>query len=91
MVRLMIINNFNVAGVAALPTKYDPPPRMNPNTVESCQVTTQRLQPISRRYSKVRNLRGPLDHIQFAHGDTDNVSAQPACSIGGPTVKYVLC
>jgi hypothetical protein len=61
----MIVDDFDVVGVAAPPNKADPPLIVDPNAVLSSAISGKALQPIARRKPKIIQTAGIVDLQQF--------------------------
>jgi hypothetical protein len=65
----VVINDFNIEGIALIPEEADPPLIINSYTVLSNTFSAKRLEPISGWDAKVVQESGIVDHPQFSPGD----------------------
>ena len=57
---LVVINNFNIKGVAILKAEAYAPLFVNTDTPLPCAIMNQRFQPVGRRKEQILNARGPI-------------------------------
>jgi hypothetical protein len=69
----VVINNFNIAGIAACPDKANAPLVIDANAVLAFSVTLQSLKPVVWRYAQIIQPRGPVKHLQLALGHCPDV------------------
>ena len=69
----MVVNDFDIVGIAVVPIETYSPLIVDPNAVEVSTVTLQSLQAVTGRYSKVVEILCVLDDHQFSLGLTLDV------------------
>jgi hypothetical protein len=69
----VIIRDFNVVSVAALPREAQAPLFIGADAVLAGTVALQRFQPAGRRYPQIRNLLCLIQHPQFVPRDVGKV------------------
>src|SRR5690606_40595033 len=72
MAASVVVHDFYVFGVRAIPAKADAELIVDPDAVLALAIALQGFQPISRRHSQVFQAPGPIELLQFApsdHGD----------------------
>jgi len=62
----VVINNFNIGGIAASPYKAHTPLVIDANTVLAYAVTLQSLKSVVWRYAQVIQSGRPVQHLQLA-------------------------
>jgi hypothetical protein len=62
----VVINNFNVYGIAASPHKTHEPLVIDADDVLSLALTLQSLKPVVGRYRQIIQPGGPVQHLQLA-------------------------
>ncbi len=62
----MIVNDFDVSGAFFGPAKANPLLVIDPNAVLDLAAAFQRLKPVVRQSSKIRQVLGRLDHAEFS-------------------------
>lgn len=75
---LVIINDFNVVGIAIMPAKTDAPLIIDADAVLSLSVTREYFQTIARRDSQFTNLRNLIQMIKLAKSNTCDGCPSPA-------------
>lgn len=63
---LVIVRDFDVVGIAFLPSEADPKLIIDPDAVLARAVAPQALQAISRRYAEFSESLNPIDLCEFA-------------------------
>ena len=75
---LMVINDFNVVGIAAFETKANPPPIIDADTPLPDAIARQRLQSVGRRQPQILNPRGRMQLHQPHNCAPENLRGQAA-------------
>ena len=65
---LMVIHDFNVAGMLALKTKNDPPLTVDPNAPKSGAIAAQHFQPVARRHRHFIRADRRAKGLQLSNG-----------------------
>ena len=73
----MVINDFNVMGIATYPTKADPPLVVDADAVLADTVGGEFLQTIRRWDPEVSKTRGGIEHQQLTKGDSVKIRRDP--------------
>jgi hypothetical protein len=73
LLSLVVVHDLDLVGIPISPHKADPPLVVDSNTVLTTPVTTQRFQPIRRRYPQVIEARGGIQHDELAQCRTMEV------------------
>ncbi len=73
----MIIDDFDVIGIAVLPDKTDAPLVIDADAVLARTVPGQFLEPIRRRYTQVVQRLRSVEHSQLSERNLLNVLRQP--------------
>jgi hypothetical protein len=74
----VVVNNFNIVGIAIDPAEANPPLIINPNAVLPSPIACQLFEPVGRRHSKVRHIRGCVQDPKLSQGNPLQVSWQSA-------------
>jgi len=69
----VVINNFNITGIAASPHKAHAPLVTDADAVLALAVTLQSLKPIVWRYAQVVQACGAMQHLQLSLGNRPDV------------------
>jgi hypothetical protein len=64
----MVVDDFNVVGVAMLPDKADPPLIVDAYAVLTRAVALQGFQPVTRRYAQILDAPSPVEVEKFPAG-----------------------
>src|ERR1700683_537068 len=75
--RSVVIGNFDIESMSFLPSKTDPVPIVDPDTVLARSISLQRLQPIGRWRRQVSQLIRTVDLHQFSECDLSNPLESP--------------
>lgn len=87
----MIINYLDINRTCLRPQKADPILVIYPDTVLTPAISSESLQPVSRRHSKILERLGLVEGIKSPSGHLPERPRQPlAGSLGIPSVKQVL-
>jgi hypothetical protein len=70
----VVVNDRDVVGVAALPSKAHAPLAVDADAVLATPITLQRLDAIGWRYAKVVQCGGVVEHPQLSPRDGLNVA-----------------
>ena len=74
----MIIDDFNIKGIAILKAKAYTPLFVDTNTPLPCAIMNQRFQPVGRRKTQILNTRGRIQLHQTHCRSLENFRRQPA-------------
>lgn len=61
----MVVTELNIVGVTIDETKADAPLIVDGNRVLACAIGFQRVKPIARRHSQVRQLRSDVNQFEL--------------------------
>src|ERR1044072_7368728 len=84
----MVIYNFHIVRVRALPAETDAPLKITPNTILARPVAFQGFEPIARRHGQISNCGGRMQLQKLAPCRALNIRRKAA---GKFSVKNLLC
>src|SRR5213594_666749 len=96
----MIIHDFNVVSVSAFPSKANPPPIIDPNTMLSGPVTFQRFQSVTWRRAEIVDPSRLIQHQQLSPCYSLDIRRQPSSRLvikqplsfaAGETSNHTAC
>lgn len=73
----MMVNNFNVMRVPALPTETNSPLPVYPDTMLAIPLTPQHLKMIAWRHAQIIEAGGGIQHQQFPAGNLLYIVRKP--------------
>ena len=72
----MVIDNFYLISIAALPLKAHAPLVVDANTLLTFSISAQFFQPICGRHAQIMGVDGVVYHTQLAQSDLLNIGWQ---------------
>jgi hypothetical protein len=78
---LVVVDNFDLPGIAISPFKTDSPLVIDTDAPLAFAVAFQRFQPVSRRGAKLFNLNYPVDLAQFPKSNSLKSRILPAMAM----------
>ncbi len=75
--RLVIVAELDVIRIAVLEAKADAPLIVDTDCMLARAIAFERVQPIPRRYTEIREHRGRVDRLQSSKRPTRNIGRDP--------------